>query len=89
MARNFFVKKDFAEMGDATETILDKVSKDPTIRRNLKKHKQAGFNESLNKFEMKSELTEEQNLSRNQMIRDRIRAHQIKNLILMGIKREK
>ena len=52
-------------MGDEVDRILEKVSKDPTIRRNLKKHKAAGVKENIGKFALKSELTDEQNLSRN------------------------
>jgi len=37
-AKQFFEEKDFEEMGDAQDQILEKVCKDPTIRRNLKKH---------------------------------------------------
>ena len=47
-------------MGPYEDEILFKVAKDPTIRRNLKKHfSKVGITENLNKFEMKSELTEE------------------------------
>ena len=63
-AKQFFVDQDFDEMGEVMDQILNKVAKDPTIRRNLKKHQSAGVQENLNKFEIKSELTEEQNLSR-------------------------
>ena len=75
IARCFFTPADFEEMGSSVDIILEKVAKDPTIRRNLQKHRTRNeFDEKLEKFELKSELTEEQIMTRNQMIRDRIRA---------------
>ena len=43
IARCFFTHEDLQEMGSSADLILEKVAKDPTIRRNLKKH----MNENL------------------------------------------
>ena len=74
-AKFFFEAKDFQEMGDAKKKILEKVAADPMIKKNLEKHIGARVSQHLFKYELKSELTEEQNFQRNMMIRDRIRAH--------------
>ena len=86
-AKFFFETKDFEEMGEAKNQILEKVAGDPMIKKNLKQHIESRVSQCLFKYELKSELTEQQNLQRNLMVRDRIRAHQIKNLTLLEIQR--
>lgn len=71
----FFDKKDIEEMGDDADDILRMVSKDAMIKNSLRNRTKENLNDNLNKFELKSEMTEEQILLRNQLIRDKVRAH--------------
>lgn len=87
-------------MGEHSKIILNKVAQDHQIRRNLKDQKLSEFTDDrltymkkshtiLGTYEVYSNLTDEEIGMRRQVMKDKLRAHQIKNLILMKKKREK